>query len=65
MAVTNWPIRAGNQRWASVETDVRYDYKFARRTFKMDRDLAILWLARGYGVPWDRMIKWADDYGLR
>ena len=65
MPVTSWALKPGNQRWSAVEKDIRYDYRFARRTLQKDREAALLWLARGYGVPWERMEKWADEKGLR
>ncbi len=50
--------RSENCTYETVKRDVLEDYVYATQAWKWDHDKAQLWIARGYGIPWDRITRW-------
>ena len=64
MPATSWEIKMKNPKWSVIREDILYDFRFAREVLQKDVHDSLLWIAKGYGIEWDRLDKWATRNGL-
>ena len=50
--------RPENCTWATVGSDVLRDYVYVTQAWGWDHAKALIWIARGYGIPWNMITQW-------